>query len=111
MSRIYIIIFFACYSITAFCQNREELQKRNGFKDIKLGMLIDSLKGCEFKKEFLERNEYPAKLYTFENSNYSRIGEVKVDRIDIKTYKDQIYEIIVVTEKDQRLMKALESLY
>lgn len=111
MLRVYLNLLLVFCSLTALSQNRAELQKRNGFKDIKLGMIIDSLKGYKFKKDFLEHNEFPAKLYSFENPNYARIGEVNVDKIEIKTYKDQIYEIIVVTEKDQRLVKALESLY
>ena len=32
-------------------------------------------------------------------------------KIELKTYKDLIYEIRVVAHKDPRLMKALESLY
>ena len=33
------------------------------------------------------------------------------DLVELKTYKDLIYEINVITDKDERLMKALESLY
>ena len=32
-------------------------------------------------------------------------------KVELKTYKDLIYEINVITVKDERLMKALESLY
>lgn len=111
MHKIQLFIFLLVCPLVIYSQNREELQKRNGFKDIKLGMVIDSLKGCKLKKEFLERNEFPAKLYTYENPSYTSIGEVKVDKIELKTYKNLIYEISVVTEKDKRLIKALESLY
>ena len=45
-------------------QTISELDKRNGFKDIKLGMHADSVKGISLKKEFLERDEFPAKLYS-----------------------------------------------
>ena len=31
--------------------------------------------------------------------------------VEVKTYKDLIYQIHVVTDKDPRLMKALESVY
>lgn len=103
-------LFFIVIS-NSFGQELSELDKRNGFKDIKLGSVIDSVKGFKLKKEFKERDEYPAKLYEVEHSDYEKIGEVKVHKIELKTYKDLIYEINVITAKDERLMKALESLY
>jgi hypothetical protein len=92
-------------------QDISELEKRNGFKTIKLQMIADSIKGIKLKKEFKEKDEFPAKLYSVEDPSLTSIGEVKVDRIEVKAYKDLVYEISVVTQKDTRLMKALESLY
>mgnify|MGYP005811539565 CR=1 FL=1 len=101
-----------CLFVTAsFSQNLAELERRNGFKDIKLGTSVDSIKGTVPEKEFKERNEFPAMLYRVDNAAYSSIGEVKVSRVELKTYKGTIYEIGVWTDKDPRLMKALESLY
>jgi hypothetical protein len=88
-----------------------ELEKRNGFKDIKLGMSVDSVKGIKFKKDFKEKKEFDAKLYEVEHPNYESIGEVKVKKVEIKAYKNLIYDISVITERDTRLMKALESIY
>jgi hypothetical protein len=84
-----------------------ELDRRNGFKDLKLNMPIDSVKGAEFKKDVKEKNEFPAKLWEVENDEYKSIGEVKVKSVEVKTYKDIIYEIVVTTHKDTRLMKGL----
>lgn len=89
--------------------SQSELDQRNGFKDIKLGSIVDSVKGVKFKKEFTEENGAPAKLYEVEHPDYANIGEVKVNKIELKAYKDFIYEITVITEKDPRLMKAMES--
>jgi hypothetical protein len=105
----YLLVFFAFTS--SYGQDVSELERRNGFKGIKLGMIIDSVKGFKLKKEFKERDQFPAKLYEVEHTDYETIGEVKVKEIELKTYKDLIYEISVTTEKDARLMKALESLY
>ena len=69
-----------------FSQNLSELDRRNGFKDIKLGSPIDSVKGFKLKKEFKERDEYPAKLYEVEHVDYEKIGEVKVYKVELKTY-------------------------
>lgn len=107
--KIFVIFFFISHF--SFSQNLSELEKRNGFKDIKLGMIIDSVKGYKLKKEFKEKNEYPAKLFEVEHEDYAKIGEVKIHKVELKTYKDLIYEINLITEKDARLMKALESLY
>lgn len=90
-----------------FGQDVAELERRNGFKDLKLGMPIDSVKGAEFKKEVKEKGEFPAKLYEVENESYKNIGEVKVKSVEVKTYKDIVYEIIVITNKDTRLMKGM----
>jgi hypothetical protein len=92
-------------------QDTTELDKRNGFKDIKLGSVVDSVKGVKFKKDFKEKDQYPAKLYTVDNPEYEKIGEVKVTKIELKAYNGLIYEISLVADKDPRLMKALESLY
>ena len=88
-----------------------ELERRNGFKDIKLGSASDSLKGAKLKKEFKESDEFDAQLFEVDHPDYNSIGEVDIKKLEIKTYKNLIYEITVVTPKDPRLMKALESIY
>ncbi len=105
--------FFSTSSIImmahlAFSQDLAELDRRNGFKDLKLGCHIDSVKGASFKKDVKEKNEFPAKLYEVENDEYKTIGEVKVKEVEVKTYKDLVYEIIVITQKDTRLMKGMQ---
>jgi hypothetical protein len=111
MHKLKLFLLFTIISPYCISQSLPELEKRNGFKDIKLGMLIDSVKGFKLKKEFKEKSEYPAKLFEVEHDNYKSIGEVKIHKVELKTYKDLVYEINIITEKDARLMKALESLY
>jgi hypothetical protein len=74
-------------------------------------MMVDSVKGIKFKKDFKENDEFDAKLYEVDNPEYQKIGEVDVNKIEVKAYKGLIYQIIVIAEKDTRLMKALESIY
>jgi hypothetical protein len=90
-----------------FSQDIAELERRNGFKDLKLGTPIDSVRGAAFKKDVKEKNEFPTKLYAVENNDYKTIGEVKVKSVEVKTYKDIVYEIDVITHKDTRLMKGM----
>jgi hypothetical protein len=89
-------------------QDLAELDRRNGFKDLKLGMPIDSVHGANFKKETKEKNEFPVKLYSVDNPEYKNIGEVKVKKVEVKTYKDIVYEIVVIANKDTRLMKGMQ---
>ena len=111
MVKYVLLIFISCLANSSFCQDIAELEKRNGFKDIKLGAIADSVKGAKVKKEFKERDQFPAKLYSVNHQDYEKIGEVKIKEIELKAYKDLIYEIRIVTQKDERLMKALQSLY
>ena len=112
IKKITTLLLLALAGFTASSQDIAELERRNGFKDLKLGMAIDSVRGeIKLKKEFKERNEFPAKLYGFSDFEYVKIGEIPISKIEFKTYKDLIYQIHVVTDKDTRLMKALESVY
>jgi hypothetical protein len=103
---ILLICTVSTFAVTA--QDLSELDRRNGFKNLKLGTIIDSIKVPSFKKDIKEKNEFPTKLYSVENEDYKSIGEVKVKRVEVKTYKDLVYEINVITAKDSRLMKGLE---
>ena len=105
-----LTILFILFSLRATLLAQEtELDKRNGFKDIKMATPVDSIKGAKFKKDFKEKGHHPAKLYAIEHPDYQTIGEVKIEKIEVKAYKGLIYEISVVTEKDTRLMKGMES--
>lgn len=107
-------LFFSCFAtlvcLSAFAQ-QSELSKRNGFKDIKLGSPVDSIRGIKYKKDFQEKNEFPASLYEVNHPDYKRIGEVAIKKLELKSYKGLIYQIDVITEKDTRLMKGMEQLY
>lgn len=111
MSRIIPGLLLFCIATQGICQDLSELDKRRGFKDIQLGSPIDSVRGIKLQKEFKEYDQFPAKLYEVDHPDYETIGEIKINKVELKTYKDLIYEIRVVTHKDPRLMKALESLY
>jgi hypothetical protein len=104
MKQIALFTLIVNYS---FGQTIDELERRKGFKDIKLGTSIDSLAGATFKKDLKEKNEYPVKLYEVVRDEYKSIGEVKVKKVEVKTYNNQIYEIQVITHKDTRLMKGM----
>ncbi len=101
------LFFLLGFVSVNYGQTVTELERRNGFKSIKLGSPIDSVAGASFKKESKEKNEFPVKIYEVENAELERIGEVKVRKVEVKTYKDAVYEIRVITDKDVRLMKGM----
>lgn len=96
---------------TLKAQDISELVKRNGFKDIKLGSPVDSVAGASFEKDIVELKEFDAKQYEVKNPAYEKIGEAEVNGVELKTYKGLIYEIIVTTPKDPRIMRGLEKSY
>ncbi|MCX8491856.1 MAG: hypothetical protein ORN54_12395 [Cyclobacteriaceae bacterium] len=80
-------IFFSCltFIFTSICLfSQSELAKRNGFKDIKLGSSIDSVKGAVFLKNFIENKEFQAKLWEVEHNDYQKIGAVEVKHLSSK---------------------------
>ena len=89
-------------------QQNVELDKRNGFKDIKLGTPVDSIKGISLKGEVTNKEEQVSKVYTVDNPAYKKIGEVVVEDLELTAYKGLISIIRVVTTKDTRLMKGME---
>lgn len=106
-----VILFFLISFFTLALHAQDdltELDKRNGFKNIKMTMHIDSVPGAIFKKDIKEKGHYPAKLYEVVHPDNATIGEVAVNKIEVKTYKDLIYEITVITDQDSRLMKGME---
>lgn len=108
--RILPILFLMIVHVV-YSQDINELERRNGFNEIKLGMLIDSVKGAEFKKDLIERKEFPAKQYETKSADYMTIGDVPVKLISLKTYKGLIYEIDVITGHDPKVMRGLEKSY
>ena len=111
MKNIFLFFLLLLLATAAHAQVSAELNRRNGFKDIKLGTPIDSVKGAVYKKDIVEiireKHEFPAKLYEVKHDDYKTIGEVVIRRIELKTYKNLVYEIVVITDKDTRLMKGM----
>jgi hypothetical protein len=100
----------ALLTFSAFAQSAGELDNRGGYKTIRLLDPIDSVKGYKLKKEFTEKgNVYPSAIYEVNHPDYMTIGEIGVNTIEIETYNGKIYRIYVYTEKDERLMKAMEN--
>jgi hypothetical protein len=104
---IHIVLFSIILPSAGFAQETE-LDKRNGFKEIKLATSIDSVMGTKFKKDIKVKG-HPVKVYSVDHPDYMSIGEIKVEEIEVRAYRGLVYEISVITVKDTRLMKGMES--
>jgi hypothetical protein len=94
------IILILVFSTQLLAQNVAELNNRNGFKDLKMNSSVLDYKGLEFKKDIVD-NLYPeAKLYVPIKGYYESIGSLKIYDLQVKTYRDSIFQIIVVTDGD-----------
>ena len=75
MLKFKLLLLLITTALAVRSQDIAELERRNGFKDLKLGISIDSVKGeKKFKKEFKEQNEFVSKLYAVEDPDYDKIG-------------------------------------
>jgi hypothetical protein len=112
MRRLLPTLLLCAIAAPLLCQpDTLEIDRRYGFKDIRLEMAVDSVPGLKFRKDILEKDQFQTKLYQVVHTKYATIGEVKVTKLELKAYQGMIYEILVTTVKDPRLMKALESIY
>lgn len=105
-----LLLTLVMHSLVA--QSTAELDIRNGFKDIQLGTRADSVKGSRLRKEFtIKENVYPSQIYVVDHPEYASIGDVKVRSVELGAYRNLIESITLITEKDPRLMRALENLF
>ena len=98
-------LVFTC--VVAYAQN-PELDKRNGFKDIKLNSPVDSYEGLELKKSVEDKIFPEAQLYTPKKGFYETVGGQKIHSLTVKTYKGDIFEIKLIVTKDANLYKGLK---
>ena len=109
MKHLSILIAMLLFMVSPLlAQHNAELDKRNGFKDIKLGTPVDSIVGISLKGEITNKEEQISKVYKVDHPNYKKIGEVVVDDLELTAYKGLISTIKVLTLKDTRLMKGME---
>ena len=112
--RLKILLLLLITFSNSFGQGLSELDKRSGFKDIRLASPIDSVVGYKLVKEFKERDQFPAKLFEVENTDYEKVGEVKVHKIEladgslqyrIESVKSDVRKKNLYFNSDGRLIK------
>lgn len=110
MKTIFTFLLFLV-SFIMYGQTPAELDKRNGFKDIQLNTSVNNYEGLEFKKDIEDDLYKEAKLYVAKNGFYESIGNIKVFDVEVKTYRDSIFQIVVTTEMNPNLYKGLKKAF
>ena len=107
--RILITFLFLAISVSGFSQFSTELDKRNGFKDLKILTDVSLYSGLEYWKD--DKDKLDHAIYRAKNGNYKTIGDVEIYKITIYTYRNLIFKIEVITENDEKLYRSLEKAY
>lgn len=107
--RILIILLLTALPLISLGQSSEELDRRNGFKDIELLTDISVLPGLEHWKAQKDKPRHD--FYKNTKGAYESIGNVKVYKVIVSTYRNLAYKIEVIAEKDEKLFRSLEKAF
>lgn len=94
-------------TVTLYAQNNE-LDERNGFKNVKL--LSKATEYPELKFDKQQAEAFKA-IYVRKPGYIESIGEIPIKDLKVYTYKDLIYQIDVITNKEPELFKGLEAAF
>ena len=106
---LYIILIFCSSSILA--QDLSELDRRNGFKDIKLTSDINQYSDLILNEKLLDEDVPEARGYAPKPGSYTHIGEIPIEELQVFAYKSKVYMIKVHTPKDENLVKGLKKAF
>ena len=98
-------------SIITSAQNVNELDKRNGFQDIKMATFVKDYEGLEYKKDIKHRLYPSAQLYVAKKGFYENIGDLKIYDLEVLVYRDSVFQIKIITDKDPLLYKGLKTAF
>lgn len=107
--RLLITLLFLVISVSGFSQFSTELDKRNGFKDIKILTDVTSYPGLKYWKE--DKSQADHAIYRATNGNYEKIGDVEIYKITVYTYRKLIFKIEVTTANNETLFRSLEKAF
>ncbi len=107
MKKTLPLLILVITSLNLQAQN-EELDKRNGFKNIKLLSKATEYPELKFDKAQEEENKA---VYIRTSGSLQSIGDIHIKELNVYTYNDIIYRIEVATGKNTQLFKGLEKAY
>ena len=105
-----VVFVLTVSSLVGFSQSTEELEKRKGFKDLKVYTEVNEYDFLNLDKEV--KGDIPnVAIYKPTKGKYTSIGAIKIHDMEIITYRDYIHEIIITTEKEPNLFKGLQKAF
>ncbi|MEN8123427.1 MAG: hypothetical protein ABFS35_24030, partial [Bacteroidota bacterium] len=107
--RTFLIFLFTVLGFIGYAQSEKELDKRNGFKDIKLLSDITTYDGLEYTKPL--KNNPGHSIYKAKKGNYESIGDIDIYNLVVYAYKNQVYQINITTKKEEKLFRSLEKAF
>ena len=110
--KIFLFSILILISGIGFSQTNEALEEKHGFQDIRLDDHVSNYPGLKYKKDVdIKKSEKPIKLYVKNKGYYDLIGDVRIKKLEVKTFLNKIIEISIISDKDPNIMKALKSLF
>lgn len=104
-----IVLLLAALPLLSLAQNGKELDKRNGFKDIKLLTDVSTNEGLEYWKPQKDMPKHD--FYRNAKGAYKTIGDVQVYKVTVSTYRNLAYKIEIIAAKDENLFRSLEKAF
>ena len=113
----FFLIFIS--STFVFSQDINKLIENNGFRKIKLNTNVYNYVDDNGEFDFIKKDSITIKYfrlgydydYVLHSDVYSKIGNVKIQRVFVKTLNDIIYEIIILTEPNFEIFDLLKLAY
>lgn len=108
---IYTVLILLSIQASTFAQGIEELEKRNGFKDIKLASSVDQYDGLEFVEEIDDEKFGKLQIYTRKKEHYTSIGSIPIKDLTVRVYNGEVYQIQVLIPKDPKMYGGLKQAF
>lgn len=124
------ILIFSLINLLGYSQSNIQLEKKNGFQNLKLGSDIRNYSGFMSIEDFMKTSYYSEYLkipssdlnnlpsfpiseydFIYGGDEYRSIGNARIKWIFIKTLNNKISSIEITAEYDISIMETLESLY
>src|ERR1700722_7158979 len=93
-----LILTIICTLIITYGMAQNPLDEKNGFKSIKFGMNIDSLKN-KIPMTLIESHpETKTYRYEISDSEFKKVGEVSIYKITIRSFNNKVSDIFIETK-------------
>ena len=108
MRQIFLLVLVISPGLL-LAQNSQELDNRNGFQDIEL--LTDISTKVELEHWKPQKDKPRHDLYRPAKGAYESIGNVRIYKLIVYTYRNLAYKIEIITQKDEQLFRSLEKAF